>query len=65
MPSKGGSYSQGMTNGSSVIQGTGTSSARNAPMDSDGGNYGVPVGDTGKSSSKGNRRTRQVADRYK
>jgi hypothetical protein len=34
-------------------------------MDSEGGNYGVPVGDTGQMSKKGNRRTYQVSDRYK
>ena len=47
------------------MTGSTKSSARSAPMDSKGGNYGVPVGDSGTKSSKGNRRTRQVADRYK
>lgn len=65
MPGKGGSYSQGMTNGSSVISGTGRSSAQSAPMNGDGGNYGKPIGDTGAKSSKGNRRTRVAGDRYK
>lgn len=61
----GGSYSQGMTNGSSVINGTGKSSAMSASKNESGGNYGKPIGDRGMSSKKGNRRTYQVADRYK
>lgn len=61
----GGSYSQGMTNGSSVINGTGKSSARSASKNESGGNYGKPIGDTGQMSKKGNRRTYQVSDRYK
>jgi hypothetical protein len=51
--------------GDSKMYGTKKSSARNAPMDKDGGNYGVPVGDTGSKSKKGNSRTKQVSDRYK
>jgi hypothetical protein len=45
--------------------GTMKSSAKNAPMDSKGGNYGKPIGDTGAKSRNGNRRTRVAADRYK
>ena len=55
---KGSDYSGKMT-------GSTKSSARSAPMDNKGGNYGVPVGDTGVKSGKGNSRTRQVSDRYK
>ena len=60
----GGSYSQGMTNGSSVINGTGRSSAYSASLNESGGNMGKPIGDTGKKTSKGNSRTRLAADRY-
>lgn len=63
MPMKG-SYSKNMTNGSSVYGGTARSISANAPMDSDGGNYGKPIGDTGKKSKKGNRKTRRASDRY-
>ena len=49
----------------SKMGGSTKSTARNAPMDSKGGNYGKPMGDTGAKSKKGNRRTRQAADRYK
>lgn len=56
---KGKGYSGGMYGGSTK------STARNAPMDNKGGNYGKPMGDTGTKSKKGNRRTRQAADRYK
>ena len=52
-------YSGGMYGGSTK------SSAKNAPMDSKGGNYGKPVGDTGMKTRKGNKRTRCAADRYK
>ncbi len=50
---------------SSQMGGSTKSTARNAPMDSKGGNHGKPVGDTGQKSSKGNRRTRVAGDRYK
>ena len=49
---------------SSLMYGTQKSSARNAPMDKEGGNMGKPIGDTGKKCPKGNRRTRGAADRY-
>lgn len=48
----------------SKMGGSTKSSARSAPMDSKGGNYGKPIGDTGKKSSKGNSRTKQAGDRY-
>lgn len=48
----------------SQMGGSTKSSARNAPGDKKGGNLGKPIGDTGK-KCKGNKRTRQVADRYK
>ena len=48
----------------SKMQGTGKSSARNAPMDKSGGNLGKPIGDTGKKCPKGNRKTKGAADRY-
>lgn len=41
------------------------SSSRSAPMENKTGNYGKAIGDTGRKSSKGNRRTRTPADRYK
>ena len=47
------------------MTGSTKSSARNAPMDKSGGNMGKPIGDTGTKSAKGNKRTRQAADRYK
>ena len=50
---------------SSLLSGCTKSSARSAPMDKKGGNTGKPIGDKGMKSSKGNGRTRQVADRYK
>ena len=68
MPKKmsgGGSYSQGMTNGSSVINGTGKSSAYSASLNDSGGNMGKPIMDTGKTSKKGNSRTKVCTDRYK
>lgn len=49
----------------SLIQGTGKSSAKAAPMNKSGGNVGKPIGDRGKRSSGGNRRTKVPADRYK
>lgn len=63
--SGGGNYSMGMTNGSSVMEGTGKSSAYSNPKDDSGGNYGKPIGDTGESTKKGNSRTRVAGDRYK
>ena len=48
----------------SMYGGSTKSSATSAPMENKGGNYGKPVGDSGKKSSKGNRRTRVAADRY-
>ena len=51
--------------GGSLYGGSVKSTAKNAPMDSKGGNYGKPVGDTGGRSKKGNRKTRTAADRYK
>ncbi len=68
MPKKmsgGGSYSQSMDNGSSVINGTGKSSAYSASLNESGGNMGKPIGDTGMTNKKGNSRSRQVSDRYK
>ncbi len=56
---------QGYSHGSSQMSGTTKSSARNAPMDSKGGNYGKPIGDTGAKTRNGNSRTRVAADRYK
>ena len=49
----------------SKMGGSTKSSAKNAPMDNKGGNYGKPVGDTGAKTRKGNRRTRVAGDRYK
>lgn len=49
----------------SKMGGSTKSTARSAPMDSKGGNHGKPMGDKGTKSKKGNRRTRQAADRYK
>lgn len=49
----------------SKIHGTGKSKSKSAPMNGEGGNLGKPIGDSGTSSKKGNRRTRQAADRYK
>ena len=49
----------------SKMGGSTKSNAKNAPMDSKGGNHGKPVGDTGAKSRKGNRRTRVAGDRYK
>ena len=40
------------------------STAKSAYGNAKGGNYGKPVGDKGMKSTKGNRRTRQAADRY-
>ena len=51
--------------GGGVMTGSTRSSSYSAPMESKGGNCGKPIGDTGKESAKGNRRTRQVSDRYK
>ena len=47
------------------MSGTTRSSARSAPMDKKGGNYGKPIGDKGSKTRKGNRRTRIAGDRYK
>ena len=55
---------QGYSYGDSKMQGTTKSTSRNAPMEDKGGNYGKPVGDTGKKSPKGNRMTKVPADRY-
>lgn len=56
---------QGYSHGDSKMYGTTRSNSHSAPMESKSGNYGKPVGDSGKRSSKGNRRTRVAADRYK
>ncbi len=53
-----------MAEHSSKMGGSTKSTAKNAPMDSKGGNLGKPVGDTGKKCPKGNRKTRGAADRY-
>ena len=55
---KGGEYSTKMG-------GSTRSSARSAPMDSQTGNVGKAIGDTGKRCPNGNPRTRGAADRYK
>ena len=55
---------QGYSYGNGKYSGTTKSTARNAPLDSKGGNYGKPVGDTGSKSKKGNRRTKVPSDRY-
>jgi hypothetical protein len=55
---------QGYSHGYSKMGGTTKSTARNAPMDSKGGNYGKPIGDTGSKSKKGNRMTKIPSDRY-
>jgi hypothetical protein len=49
----------------SKMGGSTKSTARSAPMENKTGNYGKAIGDTGARSKKGNRRTRQAADRYK
>ena len=56
---------QGYSHGDSKLYGTKRSNASSADMNSKGGNYGKPIGDKGQKSSKGNRRTRVAADRYK
>ena len=50
---------------SSKMHGSMKSSARSAPMENKGGNLGKPMGDKGCKTSKGNKRTRCAADRYK
>ncbi len=40
------------------------STSTSAPMEEKGGNYGKPMGDTGKKSDKGNRMTKVPSDRY-
>lgn len=55
----------GYSHGHSKMYGTTKSNARGAPMENKTGNYGKAIGDTGKRSSKGNRRTRVAGDRYK
>ena len=56
---------KGQGYGGSQMSGSTKSTAKNAPMDSKGGNYGKPIGDTGAKTRKGNPRTRVAADRYK
>jgi hypothetical protein len=41
------------------------SKSKKAPMQGKTGNHGKAIGDRGKKSGKGNRRTRVAADRYK
>jgi len=45
--------------------GTKKSTATSAPMNYQGGNTGKPIGDKGKSCPYGNKKTKNVADRYK
>ena len=55
---------QGYAYGDSLMGGSKKSTAKNAPMDSSGGNNGKPIGDTGSKSKKGNRMTKVPSDRY-
>ena len=55
---------QGYSHGNGKMTGTTKSTSSSAPMENKGGNYGKPMGDTGKKSPKGNRMTKVPADRY-